>query len=330
MATAVEYPRFQRLKRLQRRTLHNMFELLARADVLTSASKQQSEQLDVFHDVDYGPYLANRLDIFRPRYAARPMPVMLYIHGGAFMLCSKRTHRNLAMENAIHGQYLVFNIDYRLAPRHKYPAAHEDACRAYRWVVDNCARYGGDPKRIVVAGESAGGNLALTVAVASSYRRYEPWAQEVYDAPHRPIAVQAIMPFLQVSNPGRQVVNPYASSLAAGVAKEVARAYLGVSRTFSASQTLMADPIRVMEECGAPDRPFPRVWSGVGTGDLCCDDVMRLEKRCLELDIPCEAHYYEGEVHAFHAFRWRLNAQRYWRDNFRFMRHVAMGKPVEV
>ncbi|HUP91253.1 MAG TPA: alpha/beta hydrolase fold domain-containing protein [Solimonas sp.] len=314
--------------RLRRKAINGVFRSWARINHHLEVFRRASAGVEVIRNIDYGPYLYNRLDIYRPEFAARPLPVMLYIHGGGFVLCSKETHRGLAQAHAVHGGYLVFNIDYRLAPRFRFPAAHEDACTAYRWVAENCARFGGDPARIVVAGESAGGNLALAVGVAASYRRPEKWAQAVYDAPVRPLAIQPIMPYLQVSNPARHSFSNSAGVFSLGVAHDLATAYLGPGRTQAASATLMADPIRVLEECGAPQRPFPAMWAGVGTNDLCHDDVRRLEAVCERLSIPATFRYYENEVHAFHALRWRAAAKRFWADSFEFL--GAQAAPVAV
>jgi acetyl esterase len=323
MAVAVDDPSFRAGKRWRRKAVNGIFKTYARLNDRIADFQQNRAGVEVIRDLDYGPHPHNRLDVYRPAFAPRPLPVMLYVHGGAFFLCSKETHRGLAFAHAAHAGYLVFNIDYRLAPHYRFPAAHEDACAAYLWVVKHCARFGGDPSRIVVAGESAGGNLALGVAVASSYDRPEDWAQRVYRESVRPAAVQPIMPYLQVSNPVRQALNPGAGYFSVNVAHDIANAYLGVHRTQSSAETLMADPIRVLEECGAPQRAFPRVFSGVGTADLCCEDVMRLESVCRRHAIAGVFRFYEDEIHAFHAMRWRENAQRFWADTFGFLREVA-------
>src|SRR3954462_1779201 len=95
-------------------------------------------------------------------------PVVLYIHGGGFRILSKDSHWLMSLAFARRG-YLVFNINYRLAPEHPFPAAVEDSSAALAWVIDNAARYGGDPGRIVLAGESAGANLVTSLAIAASW-----------------------------------------------------------------------------------------------------------------------------------------------------------------
>ena len=153
------------------------------------------------------PYLDDahahhRLDVYRPVKRDGPLPVVLYIHGGGFRILSKDTHWLMAIAFARRG-YVVFNINYRLAPRHPFPAAVEDGCAALAWVVENAARFGGDADRLVLAGESAGANLATSLAVAASSPRPEPWARRVWDAGARPGAVLPACGILQVTDVDR-------------------------------------------------------------------------------------------------------------------------------
>jgi acetyl esterase len=313
-----------RLWRLQwqRRWWHATFSGIARVAERLATRQARLANIDVIRDVAYGPHpVAHRLDIFRPRDAARPLPVLLYIHGGGFSVCSKETHRGIALLKAAGPGYLVFNINYRLAPSHPFPAAIADACLAYRWVVDHAAHYGGDPRRIVLAGESAGGNLALGVAVAATYKRPEPYALAVWDRGVVPAGVMPITPYLQVSEPERHHdFGPWS----AGVARDIAHLYLGDEAARATDQNMLADPIRVLEECGPPRRRFPEVLSGVGTYDLCWSDVRRLRKACRQLRIPARIRCYRGEIHAFHVLRWRIAARRFWREMLAFMRRVAL------
>ena len=89
--------------------------------------------------------------------AAAPLPVVLYLHGGGYVCCSTETHAFLMARLALKVPARVLGLDYRLAPAHPYPAALDDAVAAYRWLLDQ----GQDPSRIVLAGDSAGGGLAL-------------------------------------------------------------------------------------------------------------------------------------------------------------------------
>ncbi|WKG05900.1 alpha/beta hydrolase [Mycolicibacterium sp. HK-90] len=101
---------------------------------------------------------------------AAGLPVLVYFHGGGFVLCDLDSHDSCCrrLTNGIGA--IVVSVDYRLAPEHPYPAAVEDAWAATEWVAANAAELGGDPTRLVVAGDSAGGNLAAVVAMTARDR----------------------------------------------------------------------------------------------------------------------------------------------------------------
>ncbi len=91
-------------------------------------------------------------------------PVLVFFHGGGFVFGGLESYDNLCRALCRGAQCLVVSVDYRLAPEHRYPAAVEDSCAAMDWVTQNIAVHGGDPSRIAVAGDSAGGTLAAFVA----------------------------------------------------------------------------------------------------------------------------------------------------------------------
>ena len=105
------------------------------------------------------------VDVIVPT-GTRPFPVLLYIHGGAWVAGSPATHRRLTYRFAEAG-YLVVSVDYRLAPEHPFPAAYDDCVQALRWTAREARRFGGDPSRLAIGGDSAGGNLAAAVAIAA-------------------------------------------------------------------------------------------------------------------------------------------------------------------
>ncbi|MDT4919263.1 MAG: epsilon-lactone hydrolase [Pseudonocardiales bacterium] len=92
-----------------------------------------------------------------PGIATREKSVVLYVHGGAFVAGSTRSHRGLVAELSARTMRSCFSVSYRLAPEHPFPAAADDVLRAYAWLLAQ----GLDPHRIVVIGDSAGGHLAL-------------------------------------------------------------------------------------------------------------------------------------------------------------------------
>ena len=93
--------------------------------------------------------------------------MVLYIHGGGWVIADIDVYDSSPRALAKAANAIVVSIEYRHAPEAKFPAAHDDANAAYQWVVANAAKWGGDPKRLAIVGESAGGNMAITVAMAA-------------------------------------------------------------------------------------------------------------------------------------------------------------------
>ena len=94
-----------------------------------------------------------------------PHPVILYIHGGGWVIADLDTYDATPRALCNAANALVISTDYRHAPEHKFPAAHEDVFGAYQWTMENAGRWGGDASRIAVVGESAGGNMAVAISV---------------------------------------------------------------------------------------------------------------------------------------------------------------------
>ena len=94
-----------------------------------------------------------------------PFPVLVWIHGGGWVIGSAVESQATARDLAAGAGCVVVSLDYRLAPEHKAPAALDDCIAATRWVLDHAGELGGDPDKVAVGGDSAGGNLAALVAL---------------------------------------------------------------------------------------------------------------------------------------------------------------------
>ncbi|RFZ83555.1 alpha/beta hydrolase [Mucilaginibacter terrenus] len=103
--------------------------------------------------------------VYTPKSGKSVYPVIVYYHGGGFVIANLDVYDASANVLAEKTDAIVVSVAYRLAPEHKFPTAHDDAFAAYKWVLANAASIHGDAKKVAVAGESAGGNLAINTAI---------------------------------------------------------------------------------------------------------------------------------------------------------------------
>ena len=104
---------------------------------------------------------------YGPEKSGTPVPMILYFHGGGWVIGGLDAFDSSARALADRTGAAVLSVHYRQAPEYPFPAAHDDALAAYRWLLASARDLGGDPGRIALAGEGAGGNLALAAAVAA-------------------------------------------------------------------------------------------------------------------------------------------------------------------
>ncbi len=116
-----------------------------------------------------GPHGPIPMRLLRPKGAAPDavLPVLVYFHGGGWVIGDLDTHDTLCRELANLSGCAVIATDYRMGPEHRFPAAVDDCIAATRWVHRNAGALGVDPQRMAVGGDSAGGNLAAVVSIAA-------------------------------------------------------------------------------------------------------------------------------------------------------------------
>jgi len=118
-------------------------------------------------DIPYGSDAKQFARVYKPASAAnaKGLPVVVYYHGGGWVIADVATYDAAPRAIAKALNAIVVSVEYRHAPEFKFPAQHDDAAAAYRWTLANAAAWGGNPAKIAVAGESAGGNLAVATAI---------------------------------------------------------------------------------------------------------------------------------------------------------------------
>ncbi|MFO0679249.1 MAG: alpha/beta hydrolase [Polyangiaceae bacterium] len=309
------------------RALDHAVHAFARVRYRMKDARPETHDVDVVEDLVYGPTpdRHHRLDVYVPRSGDRPMPVVMYVHGGGFAMLSKETHRVMALALAKRG-YVVFNINYRLGTKNLFPAPLEDAAKALLWVRDNAPRFHGDPSRIALAGESAGGNLVTALAVATVDRRPEPFARDLFDAKIALRGVVATYGYLDLSDVDRLVANPKLPRWTKHLLVDAARSYLGARPGEKAKGLPLASPLVLLEELadaradgGRPGRAVPPFFVSCGTRDPLLPHSKRLKAALDRLGAPCELLVAPGEIHGYDAMVWRPHARTKWQRTHAFL-----------
>jgi len=157
------------------------------------------ENVAVEANVRYGTHPENVLDILQPKEAAAgKRPGVLLIHGGGWTGGTKEQRVEYAARKYLEKGFVVANVEYRLAKTAPAPAAVEDVLQAARWFRQNARRYGVDPNRIVVTGDSAGGHLALMVGLTPKSAKLGP-----------PAKVAAVINFYGITDVEDQLSGPH-------------------------------------------------------------------------------------------------------------------------
>lgn len=287
------------------------------------APGERTDDVVVHRGLSYSStgWSAHRLDVWVPRgdahVGARPMAMVF--HGGGFTTLSKDTHWMFARALARRG-LVVFNVNYRLAPEAPFPAAIEDACLATSWALEHAERYGADPSRLVLAGESAGANLAVATALATCAPRAELWARRLYERGVTPLAVVSMSGLLQVSDPGRFRRRDGALPWVVEAAiRDACEAYLPPGLEVAGGDCALADPLSMLEEGRPWSRPLPSFFAAAGSRDPILDDTRRLASALQAHGARHEVHVHAGQGHSFMAMMWRAEAQRFWARLFAFL-----------
>jgi acetyl esterase len=303
-------------KRVGSKLIEGFFAGSANIARLHPRARPGRHNVEVLRNIPYQQGL--HLDVYRPLEARAKSPALLYVHGGGFRILSKDTHWVMGLAFAKRG-YTVFSIDYRLAPAHPYPAALEDTCAAYSWVLDHAHEYGASAEGLVLAGESAGANLVTALTLAICSEREEPWARQAFAHGNVPAAVIPFCGMFQVSNVARLWQSRHISRFVRDRLEEVERGYIGNASTKGS----LIDPLHLIESDQVLHRPLPPFFLSVGTRDPLLDDSERLAAALTRRAVPHELHVYPREFHAFQAFVMRKHAKQCWADMDAFLAQHA-------
>lgn len=136
--------------------------------VINAISLKDGGSRRLARDIFYGPAARQRLDVYGPKHADGPVPVVFFIYGGSWADGDRGNYAFAGRALAALG-YVTVIADYRVLPEVEYPGFLDDGVAAFEWVAANIARYGGDPQRMALMGHSAGAYNAVMLALDAAY-----------------------------------------------------------------------------------------------------------------------------------------------------------------
>jgi len=228
-----------------------------------------------------GPAGALRARLYRPRSAEKSLPGVVFFHGGGFVYGDIDTHDAVCRGIAQTTPSAVVSVDYRLAPENKFPAAVEDTVAATGWVAGNAAALGIDPERLIVAGDSAGGNLAAVVALTARDRGAPRLAMQVLVYPAADLAAESE----SVSRFGEGYL------LTRQSIRWVKRSYLRDERD---AEDWRASPLRASDFSG-----LPAAYVLTAGFDPLHDEGEAYARRLMRAGVPVTYECLTGQVHGF-------------------------------
>lgn len=206
--------------------------------------------------------------------------ILYYLHGSGYVICSPRTHRGLVSRLTHRSGIGAFSLDYRMGPEYRWPTAGDDAIRGYRWLL----RQGFDAQQIIVAGDSAGGHLAMDL-IASNH----------LDGVPQP---RAMMLFSPLCDPTFQLARTLEANGVRDPIIDVAGA-----RHFLRLYTGSADPDHPrMRVRLTPDMDLPPTLIQVGSREIMADDARTIHRLLLDAGGASQLQEWRGQGHVFQMF----------------------------
>lgn len=257
-----------------------------RSDKKRDAGLTIPDSVSVIRDLSYGPHGKwNLLDLVIPREAERPVPVIVSVHGGGWVYGDKEVYRFYCSDLARRG-FAVVNFNYRLAPKHKFPAALEDTNAVFHWLLAHAEEYGLDRERVFAVGDSAGGHMLGLYACLCTNRDFA--ARFAFRPPEgfRPRAVALNCGVYHITLSGKR-------DATAALMRDVLPNRGSKEELDTASVLTHVTPA------------FPPAFVMTASGDFLADQAPPLVEKLQSLGVETEYHYYGDEQrvlgHVFHC-----------------------------
>jgi acetyl esterase/lipase len=286
--------------------------LLSSADLIGRAfifNREPPPVRGVVSGLSYGKHRQQRLDVVLPN-GPPPYPTLLYIHGGGWIAGDKKSYERICRLFASEG-HLVLNMNYRLAPRHHFPAPAQDVALAVQWAHAHGERWGADLSTLFLAGDSAGAHLASLYALALG--RPELLGAIGVEGDGSAQAVQGLVLFYGVYDLTRFAADapPYV--------RAIVNAFLGPGGEPPSRRAELASPLRHV----GPG--MPPCFVCAGERDALFEQSAALVERLTECGVPHRSlllrqDEYPGAGHGFLNLYRRRCSEVAFREALRFMR----------
>lgn len=293
--------------------MHEMAMMIRRqfkeGDDIRDAGLTTPDDIERFDDIAYGPDADwQLLDVYRPREAELPLPVIVSVHGGGWVYGDKDRYQWYCMSLAQRG-FVVVNFTYRLAPEFQFPASMEDTCAVFQWTVENVASYGGDPEHVFAVGDSAGGHmlgLFCNMCTNQAYREQFDFAPPVGFVPTAVALNCGAFEITVSGDPNDLTTGLMADYLPHG------------------GDEHELDLVNVAPHVTAD---FPPAFIMTCDGDFLHDAALPMAKLLRELEVTHELHIYAGIdkqlPHVFHCDMRSEDARRCNDDECRFFKRFV-------
>jgi acetyl esterase/lipase len=247
-----------------------------------------------------------RLRVYKPKMVTTPTPVLIWIHGGGYVVGKPEQDDGCCSQYAQTLGITVFSVEYRVAPEHPFPTGLEDCYAALKWVVSQAREQGIDPNRIAIGGASAGGGLAAALV------------QLIHDRQEFKVALQLLVyPMLDDRTVLRADIDDSQNVTWTQKSNRFGwESYLGTACGAKTTPEY-AVPARREDVSG-----LPPAWIGVGSLDVFYDEDVAYSKRLATSGTESELVVIEGAFHGFDVF----DAQIMLVQNFRESQIAALKK----
>jgi acetyl esterase/lipase len=227
-----------------------------------------------------------RLRIYKPKSSNEAMPVLVWLHGGGYILGSPEQDDVSCIQYVREVGITVVSVDYRLAPKYPFPAGLEDCYTTLKWIVSHAQQLGIDDKRIAIGGGSAGAGLAASLA---QYANDQNEIKIIFQLLIYPMLDDRTVLRTDIDDSNNITWNQKSNKFGW-------ESYLG-KKCGDENMPEYSVPARRKNLSG-----LPTTWIGVGTLDIFYDENMAYAQKLKEAGVPCETCVVSGAFHGFDVF----------------------------